>query len=112
MTNSDSSTASDTDDAPGVASDSATAAAGADQSLVIPPDASDEEAAAIAAAISAYLSAREQAAAAAAAEAEETWEGDRWTFAGRMESTSGRDGRVPMDAPRDPWTASGRADRF
>lgn len=79
-------------------------------SLSISADATDEEAAAVAAAISAYLSERERAAADAATE--RTWDGSRWTFAGRLDAVSGRSGRVPTDAPRDPWTASARADRF
>lgn len=77
-------------------------------SLSIPADATDEEAAAVAAAISAYLSEQERA----AATTDRTWDGSRWTFAGRLDAVSGRSGRVPTDAPRDPWTASARADRF
>ena len=85
--------------------------------LSIPDDADNEEAAAIAAAIAAHVSDGERAAtavaAAAAAEPGPTWNGEKWTFAGRMESTSGqRIGRVPDGAPTDKWTAAGRADRF
>lgn len=85
----------------------------ADADLRIPDDASDEEAAAIAAAIGAHLRAREAAAAAAEDEEEdETWQGRRWAFAGRLRGTQGRAGRVPASAPTDAWTASGRTDRF
>ncbi|GAB3424018.1 hypothetical protein GCM10027435_30370 [Haloparvum alkalitolerans] len=81
--------------------------------LAIPDDADEGEAAAIVAAVAAHLRDQEAAAAAAAADgAEETWDGDRWTFAGRLESTSRRTVRVPRDAPRDAWSAAGRADRF
>ncbi|WP_058366882.1 hypothetical protein [Haloparvum sedimenti] len=82
--------------------------------LAIPDDADEGEAAAIVAAVAAHLRDREAAAAAAAAAegTEETWDGDRWTFAGRLESTSRRTVRVPRDAPRDAWSAAGRADRF
>ncbi|MFB6252353.1 MAG: acc operon protein [Halobellus sp.] len=85
-------------------------------SLSIPDDATDEEAAAIAAAIAAHVSDGERvaaAAAAAAATSEPTWEGLKWTFAGRVDVTSGRRiHRVPDGAPRDGWRAAGRTDRF
>ncbi len=81
--------------------------------LSIPDDADDEEAAAIAAAVGAHLrDAERAAAAAAAADAEPTWEGKRWTFAGRVEQSQGRSVRVPENAPRDAWSAAGRTDRF
>ncbi|MFA9518496.1 hypothetical protein ACERIT_15000 [Halopenitus sp. H-Gu1] len=82
--------------------------------LTIPGDADAEEAAAIVAAIAAHVRDREAAAAAAAAAAssEAGWEGDRWTFAGRMDALQGRASRVPIDTPRDAWTAAGRTDRF
>ena len=83
----------------------------ADADLTIPDDATAEEAAAIAAAIGAHLRAQE-AAAAAEDEAEETWQGKRWSFAGRLRGLQGRDARVPASAPTDAWTASGRTDRF
>lgn len=79
-----------------------------DREFWIPPDATELEAAAIAAAIAAYLSERERA----AGEAEDRWDGDRWTFAGQLERIGRHSERVPPTAPRDPWTASGRADRF
>jgi hypothetical protein len=84
--------------------------------LSIPDDADDAEAAAIAAAIAAHLSDAERAAAAvaaAAAKSEPTWDGRKWRFAGRLDSTADRRiGRVPDGAPTDAWTAAGRADRF
>nr|WP_210424970.1 acc operon protein [Halorussus halobius] len=77
----------------------------------MPADATDQEAAAIAAAVRAHL--RAQAAAAAADESEaESWDGKRWSFAGRLRGLQGRTGRVPTSAPTDAWAASGRADRF
>ncbi|RLM57127.1 acc operon protein [Halobellus sp. Atlit-31R] len=84
--------------------------------LRLPEAADDEEAAAIVAAVAAHLGDEERAAAAAAAAASErrpTWNGERWTFAGRVEATNGRRvRRVPDGAPRDKWAAAGRADRF
>ena len=81
-------------------------------SLSIPETASEEEAAAIAAAIGAHMRDLELAAAAAAAEGEETWDGKRWSFSGRLKSQQSRDARVPLNAPVDPWSAAGRTDRF
>lgn len=79
--------------------------------LNLPPDADAEEAAAIAAAVGAHL--RDGAVAAQAAAAEDaTWDGRRWTFAGRVEGLRRRTVRVPDDAPTDAWTAADRADRF
>jgi len=81
--------------------------------LTLPDDADDAEAAAIAAAVAAHLRDGELAAAAAAeADAETGWEGERWAFADRVDRLTGRSVRVPTDAPTDPWTAAGRADRF
>lgn len=81
--------------------------------LTIPDDASDAEAAAIVAAVGAHLRDSEAAAAeAAAGESEPTWDGERWTFAGRVERLRNRRVRVPDGAPTDAWTAAGRADRF
>jgi hypothetical protein len=85
--------------------------------LSLPDDATDEEAAAIAAAVAAHVADGERAAAAAAAAAaaqsEPTWDGEKWTFAGRVTATSGRRlRRVPDGAPREKWTAAARADRF
>ncbi|KKF39885.1 hypothetical protein FK85_24970 [Halorubrum saccharovorum] len=81
--------------------------------LSIPDNAGDAEAAAIAAAVAAHLRDGERAAAAAAAADDEPdWEGERWSFAGRVDRLQNRSVRVPVDAPTDPWTAAGRADRF
>ena len=80
--------------------------------LLIPDDATDEEAAAIAAAIGAHIRAQEIAATAAESEDEETWDGKRWSFAGRLRGLQGRAARVPKSAPPDAWAASGRTDRF
>ena len=80
-------------------------------SLTIPDDASSEEAAAIVAAVGAHLRDLEVAAA-MATEDEVTWDGKRWSFAGRMRTQQKRYARVPRDAPTNPWTAAGRTDRF
>ncbi len=81
--------------------------------LTVPADAGPEETAAITAAVGAHLRDRAAAAAAAAADDdEETWDGRRWTFAGRTRTLDGRAARVPDGAPTDAWTAAGRADRF
>jgi hypothetical protein len=81
--------------------------------LAIPDDADDAEAAAIAAAVAAHLRDGEVAAAAAAGDdADGGWEGERWSFAGRLGRLTNRSVRVPEHAPTDPWTAAGRADRF
>lgn len=78
------------------------------RTLAIPESASEAEAAAIAAAIGSHLRAQE----AAPGDEEPTWEGERWTFAGRIEATQGRRVGVPLDAPTDRWTAAGRTDRM
>lgn len=80
--------------------------------LDIPETADEEEAAAIAVAIGAHLHDHALAAAAAAASGEESWDGKRWSFAGRVRSQQQRTVRVPRDAPTNPWTAAGRTDRF
>jgi len=78
----------------------------------LPANATAEEAAAISAAISAHLQA-EAAALAAAEEHEETWDGRRWAFTGRLAGLQGRRGvRVPDGAPTDGWAAAGRTGRF
>nr|WP_279528915.1 acc operon protein [Halospeciosus flavus] len=82
-----------------------------DVTIDLPDDADEDEAAAIAAAVQAHLA--DVAAAAAAAEEEaETWEGERWSFAGRVEQLQGRSVRVPENAPTDAWSAAGRSERF
>jgi hypothetical protein len=80
--------------------------------LTVTDDADDAEAAAIAAAVAAHLRDGELAAAAAAEAASDGWEGERWSFAGRVDRLANRSVRVPENAPTDPWTAAGRADRF
>ncbi|MDQ2054687.1 hypothetical protein [Halobellus sp. H-GB7] len=84
--------------------------------LTLPDSADEEEAAAIAAAVAAHVADGERAAAVAAAAAAQsgpTWTGEKWTFAGRVDATSGRRvRRVPDGAPTDKWTAAGRADRL
>lgn len=80
--------------------------------LSLPEDADAEEAAALVAAIGAHVRSQEAAAAAAAERSEETWDGKRWSFAGRMRALQGRDVRVPTDAPVDAWAAAGRTDRL
>lgn len=79
--------------------------------LTVPDDADDDEAAAIAAAIGAHLTDL-QLAAAAAAESEPSWQGRKWSFAGRTAAVTGRSVRATDDTPIDPWTAAGRADRL
>jgi hypothetical protein len=84
-----------------------------DTRVTIPPTASEDEAAALVAAVGAHIRDREAAAAAAAAAASEpSWNEQRWAFMGRLAATDGRKRRVPEGAPRDAWTAAGRADRF
>ncbi len=80
-------------------------------SVDLPPDADDDEAAAIAAAVGAHLRDRAAAAAAAAVE-EETWDGRKWAYAGKIESIQGRRVRIPDGVPTDGWTAAARTDRF
>ncbi|MDJ1430500.1 hypothetical protein [Halostagnicola sp. A-GB9-2] len=78
----------------------------------IPDDADESEAAAIAAAVSAHVRDQELAAAAAAADEEDSWDGKRWSYAGRVRAQQQRTIRVPRDAPTNPWSAAGRTDRF
>jgi len=80
--------------------------------LDVPDDADDAEAAAIAAAVGAHLHDTDRAAAATESGETETWNGRRWSFAGRIEEIQGRSTRVPDAAPTDAWTAAGRVDRF
>jgi hypothetical protein len=74
-------------------------------------DADNEEAAAIAAAISAHLRS-EELAVLQEADAEESWNGKRWAFTGRLREQKLRGERVPLSAPVDAWTAAGRGDRY
>lgn len=78
------------------------------RTLAIPESADDEEAAAIAAAIGSHLGTEDEA----DGREEPTWEGERWTFAGRIEGLSGRGVRVSSGVPTDRWTAAGRTDRM
>ena len=80
--------------------------------LRLPSDATPAEAAAIAAAVGTHLSDQQRAALAAASDGEETWDGKRFKFAGRVEGLTGISTRVPRNAPTDDWTAVGRLDRF
>jgi hypothetical protein len=70
-------------------------------------DADPDEAAAVAAALHAHV-----AGGAPAAPPPETWDGERWAFAGRLRALGGRSARVPDGAPTDAWAAAGRVDRF
>lgn len=82
-------------------------------SVSIPDAATDAEAAAIVAAVEAHLAAERAAQDAAESGTDsETWTGNRWTFAGRLERLRAGPTRVPRGAPTDPWTAAGRRDRF
>ena len=80
--------------------------------LTIPDDATEDEAAAIAAVLSAHLRDQAAVAAAKAAASEETWQGKKWAFAGRVNALQGRMTRVPDRAPTNGWVAANRADRF
>lgn len=80
--------------------------------LNVPERASPAEVAAIAAAIGAHLRDQRLAARVTAQDDEETWDGDRFAFAGRLEGLTGETSRVPRDAPTDKWTATGRRDRY
>jgi hypothetical protein len=81
--------------------------------LDLPDDADEAEAAAIVAAVGAHIRDGEAAAAAEAAENEaESWQGKRWGFAGRVESTQRRTVRVRDGTPTDAWSAAGRSDRL
>jgi hypothetical protein len=81
--------------------------------LSIPASASPAQVAAIAAAVGAHIRDQRVATAAAAdTDDEETWDGKRFAFAGRLEATTDCSGRVPRAAPTDRWTAAGRRDRF
>ncbi|MDZ7702192.1 MAG: acc operon protein [Halobacteriales archaeon] len=79
--------------------------------LRLSPDATADEAAAITAAVEQWLAA-EARASAGRGSAEDSWDGRRFAFAGRLEKLTGAAARVPEGAPADPWTAAGRRDRF
>ena len=80
--------------------------------LDLPDDATDDEAAAIAAVLSAHLRDQAAAAAAKAAASEQSWQGKKWAFAGRVDALQGRTTRVPDGAPTNDWVAASRTDRF
>ena len=71
-------------------------------------DADPDEAAAVAAAVHAHVAGGGSPPAPPA----ETWNGDRWAFAGRIRALQDRSARVPDGAPTDAWAAAGRVDRF
>ena len=71
-------------------------------------DAEPDEAAAVAAALHAHVA----GGSVPPAPPEATWDGERWTFAGRLRALRGRSARVPDGAPTDAWAAAGRSDRF
>lgn len=79
--------------------------------LAVPSDATPKETAAITAAVGAHIRDLEAAATAAASQEEtDTWERERFQFAGRLAALSGRPRRVPRGTPTDRWTAAGRLD--
>ncbi|WP_435346814.1 acc operon protein [Haloarchaeobius sp. HRN-SO-5] len=78
--------------------------------LDVPDDATADEAAAIAAVVGAHLRDLEREAESEADE--ETWQGRKWAYAGRLRGTVGWSARVPDGAPTNAWAASGRVDRF
>jgi hypothetical protein len=82
--------------------------------LHVPERATQEEAAAIAAAIGAHVRDQQLAAVRAASEGDDeaSWEGERFAFAGRLEALTAHGSRVPLGAPTDKWTATGRRDRY
>lgn len=81
--------------------------------LDVPESATPAEVAAITAAIGAHLRDQQVAATLAAQDDdEETWDGERFAFAGRLEALTGAASRVPRGAPTDKWTATGRRDRY
>jgi hypothetical protein len=81
--------------------------------LTVPADATPAQTAAIAAAIGAHVRDQRVAAALAREESnEDTWDGNRFQFAGRLEGLTGCPRRVPRGAPTDKWTATGRRDRY
>jgi hypothetical protein len=99
--------------ADGRASPALEAALPGDVAIDLPDDADDDEAAAIAAAIGAHIHDHALAAAAAAAgDGEETWDDERWAFAGRVRAQQHRTVRVPRDAPTNAWSAAGRTKQF
>lgn len=80
--------------------------------LTLPPNADESEAAAIVAAVGAHIRDQEAAAAAEADKETESWEGNRWAFAGKVESLQRRTVRVREGTPTDAWSAAGRSERL
>lgn len=81
-----------------------------DVRIDIPTYATPDEAAAIAAAMGTHLEALE--AATRSSSDDRSWDGNRWTFVGRVEQLQGSSKRVPRGTPTDAWTATDRTDRF
>lgn len=52
----------------------------------------------------------QQVAAVAATGKQQTWDRNRWQFAGRLERITGRSYRIPSNGPSDEWTMTGRID--
>ena len=100
------------DDERRLTADGGDAAPGRRADVRLPETADDEEAAAIAAAIGTYLADERAAAEAGAGGDGRSWDGRRWSFAGRLDNLTGRAARVPDGAPADGWSAAGRADRY
>jgi hypothetical protein len=98
------------ENAPAQAGDDALVAA---VEAALADDADADEAAAVAAAIGAHIRDQELAAAAAAGEdSGPNWADGKWEFASKVARKRRRSVRVQTDAPKDPWTAAGRADRM
>ncbi len=81
--------------------------------LSVPERATPPQIAAIAAAVGTHIRDQEITLAHEAdTDEEETWDGRRFAFAGRLEGLSGHGSRVPHEAPTDKWTATGRQERY
>jgi hypothetical protein len=70
-------------------------------------DADPAEAAAVVAAVHVHVAGGDHP----PAPPEETWDGRRWAFAGRLQALTGRSARVPDGAPTNAWAAAGRVDQ-
>lgn len=81
--------------------------------LSVPSGATPAQVAAIAAAVGAHVEDQRVAAALVAqSDDEQTWDGERFAFAGRLAGLTGCGARVPREAPTDRWAAAGRRDRY
>ena len=90
-----------------------TAVSTANGQVRVPDRASKTQVAAITAAIGAHVQDQRQAIALAQeADDEQSWDGERFAFTGRLEALTGCTVRVPRAAPTDKWTAAGRRDRY